>query len=248
MSDVEVIERPPDLASTDGQADDLACPDCEWAPKATWPRGIRSAHLTRHRVAKHNYVVDRSKPKPTAKAGAERSPKVTPPKTAAPAPARRPRKSAAKWLSMTWGLGSGFVPGRGGGIMAWETPAAGAVLDRALAGTIVDRVVLQRVAAEEDRWGDLANLVMLPLIGVILDRAPAAAGNPFIRGFAQAAISDMIEAQLDAELAALRELERLNKKAQAVGRSDVAAAVSEVMGALFGDHPETEDVPVVSVE
>ncbi|HUO47995.1 MAG TPA: hypothetical protein VMU09_04095 [Acidimicrobiales bacterium] len=51
-----------------------------------------------------------------------------------------------------------------GRMLQYQAPAAGLILDKAVAGTLVDRVALQPLARGRDKWEDAAFLVAGPLV------------------------------------------------------------------------------------
>lgn len=51
-----------------------------------------------------------------------------------------------------------------GRMLQYQAPAAGLILDRAIAGTLPDRMVLQPLARGRDKWEDAAFLIAAPLV------------------------------------------------------------------------------------
>lgn len=228
-------EIAPDIAAGNGKAgDELECPDCDFVAK---PGPMARMSLGRHRKWKHNTPGKTAGPKKAApKAKKESAPKV------ASAPVRSARRSAARLLVPVWNVVAGAVPGRAGAVMAWEAPAAGPVLDKALAGTIVDRILLQRLAREEDKWGDVFSLAILPVVGMMVDSG-AYANSPeplkaTIQAMAESAIIDMLGATLAAEAERKRKLASLASKARDAGMEGLEEAVNGIMVALFAPAPE----------
>jgi hypothetical protein len=112
----------------------------------------------------HNAAKHRRSAKPAAKK-ARATRKAPAPR--APAAARR-REPATDILGAAWsGAATYLVPmfspaaARG---MAFVEPGAGDILDRAVAGTPVDNIVLQRFAGAGERLADLRDLMELPVL------------------------------------------------------------------------------------
>jgi hypothetical protein len=235
-----VLEIPPDV-SANGGPERLHCPECGTEVPAL-ARGLPKAWLAGHRKHKHGVEPARTNTHKKERARA-RIPQDAPnvkaqtgvSKTQAPSPARKPRKSVAKWLGRAYGgLGSALVPGRAGGIMAWQAPASGRILDRAAAGSWVDRHVLQRFASESERWEGLGALVLLPAIAVAYDRNPAIAESPIIRDIATDAIIDIAEEILDKQISDQRDFARLEAKAREAGyEGGLREMVAQVMELLL---------------
>jgi len=141
---------------------------------------------------------------------------------------------------MGWNVVAGFVPGRAGGIMAWEGPAAGLLLDQALAGTFVDRQLLQPIGRAEDKWSGVSALVVLPLIGAALDGGMPP--SPFMVEAAEDAFIAVAEAILAAEAERKRQIDAIDRRAREAGHAEgMAEARAEFMTALFG-RPDPEAV------
>ncbi len=232
-----VLDRPPDVSGP--SSDGLICPEPNCSYVA--PGGpMAAARLGVHRRAKHGVIgANEKKAKGSAKA---KAPAKAPAAKAAPstassttAPARQKRHSLAGTLGSAWGFLAGtFGPGRPGFVMAWAAPAAGPVLDNAVAGTSLDRRLLQRLAGGSERWSDLGSLLVLPMVAALVEKQPAARDNPQVLEVATQAILRIVDRQLDADIAHNIELERLERKAREAGRDDLRSTIDDLLALLFG--------------
>ena len=140
-----------------------------------------------------------------------------PPKTAAvkAAPARR-RVPCAHLLGPLWSQLARLVPDvPAQRVMVWETPAAGAALDKAVAGTVVDRWVLQKIASTESKYRGAWDLLSLPIMVAAVNRQPAL--FPVVRPMLREAIKANLDAALDAKIVEAADDQRLRAKAEAAG-------------------------------
>lgn len=211
----------PDLSKV---VPDVECDECGWTPNPLWPYGLKKAHLTRHRKQAHGF----SPPPKEAPKRKARQPKVE----AEPRPARTSRKSTAKLLSWVWeGFGT-MMPGRVGGVITYEAPAAGPVLDKALAGSFVDRVLLQRVAKVEDKYEPVF-LLMVPVMAAMA----ADMGQPLppvMEPLLRDAFLSIWGEHLAWEAKQKARMDDLSAKARAAGKSDDLEAEYEAFKAAFG--------------
>lgn len=228
-------ELPPDVGAATSSPE-LHCPDCDFEAK---PGVMARAQLANHR-RKH-----KTNGAPAAKAqGARKAPaKERAPRVAAPPAPRSGRRSAAKFLTPLWTAVAAATPGRAGALMMWEAPAAGPILDKLAAGSIFDRLLLQRMAKEEDRWGDLLSLLTLPAIGMTVDsgtfhQLPPVLQNA-IAGIAEDSIVRMLGQVLEDQERRAKEIDRLEKKARDAGIPDgLRAEVERLLAVLFAPPPQ----------
>lgn len=252
-AEAPAFEAPPDV-DAGGPPDELACdePGCEYMPKATLPGPLRRGQLTQHLAKKHG-----RRPPPKAKKvaakrpAAQRSPRVG----GTPAPSTGRRKSASNILSAFWGLLGSRVPGNAGALMVWQSPAAGPILDKLAAGTKLDRWALQKVANQEDRWGDALALAVVPGVAMLVesgayDRAPDVAKEA-MRGMAEDSVMRSLGSVLDEIARRNRELAALEARALAAGFKPqvvqtpdgplevpaMRAELDRVMGGIFRTPP-----------
>ena len=232
----DVLELEPSTDGTEpelhrGGAPDLSqgsgaeCPECDWSANPAWPVSIQRAHLGRHRRRAHGVA-------PPAKARRKvRVPKVTEPK----AP-RSGRKSAAKLLSWAWeGLGT-MLPGRVGGVLAWEAPAAGPILDRALAGSFVDRWLLQRAAQIEDRYEPVVMLLVPAMAAMAADLGQPV--PPFMEPLVRQAYLSIIGDRLRYEASMRHQMADLAQKAREAGVSEDLGEDYEIFKRSLGLVPQ----------
>jgi hypothetical protein len=159
MTDVLEVELPPALLDDqpvpDVEADKPAyeCPQCGRAAKS--PAGLAS-HV---RNCKGGEV-------PTA-------PAPLTPKQKKPNLPARGRQDASSLLGFVYSTAANFMPSvPAQRAMAWQAPTAGRVLDDAVAGTFIDKAVIQKIASSSNRIEPLFNLVALPMIAMAIDKQP----------------------------------------------------------------------------
>jgi hypothetical protein len=190
--------------------------------------------------------------------------------TARPRASSRSRISVASDLAGLWyGLGSRleatphFPAGR---MMAIQSPAAGLVLDRALEGTIVDRLIVQPLWHSKDQWEDVFYLAAPPLLLMSMQ-------NARIRGMAALEAGDQeqaeridkwirvqglaLESMLRSSLIKLAPMieearRRSEEEDQAIrqafpdldaGEDPVQALLSQLFGAPAGSPPQSTEEP-----
>lgn len=114
------------------------------------------------------------------------------------------RQSAAELLSMgaqvlSWGLTTQETRNPAAGPMArmigFESPILGAEADAALAGTTIDRVLLQRAVSGKDRFERLGPLLLAPMMVGVAALQPAA--WPEIYPMLRACLSPMLPALVE---------------------------------------------------
>jgi hypothetical protein len=89
-------------------------------------------------------------------------------------PPRKPRGLGGKRvpldsdISDVWAFGGRRLEGTAhfatGRMLQYQAPAAGVILDRAVAGTLPDRIIFQRIAKNRDKYEDVAFLLAGPLL------------------------------------------------------------------------------------
>jgi len=139
-------------------------------------------------------------------------PKGTPPK----AKPSGKRHDTAPILGPLYGALARFVPSPAAQrAIAWQAPGAGRALDQALAGSFVDRLLLQKAASAQDKYTPLMSLVGLPVMLALCEKNPAL--FPVLHGQMRSAISYSIEAALDAAAEEKKRQDKLREKAEALG-------------------------------
>jgi len=162
LSDTEVMPATP---VTPKPSFPCGVDDCTKEFTTPMGRGAhqRFAHGIKGAAAK------KKKPAPKKKAPAESKPRQ-------PATAVVRRKSAAEIIGEIFsGLG-GVVQTFDaplGNVLAFEAPAAGLAIDKAVAGTALDRIIVQPLAGGAERWEALGAILALPLMIKLIEMQPA---------------------------------------------------------------------------
>ena len=171
--------------------------------------------------------------------------KKAPAKKAAPRPApvaKKSRVSAAVDLGDAWrGLGRVIAGADApvGRAMIVEGPVAGTIIDDAIAGSVVDRWIVQPLAAGREKYGALITLVGLPLMVGLAEHRPGM--RDAITGRLRATLLDvMIASAEEMEREAKREAD-VSAKLERLGQSGVT--VDATLSWIFlGEQPQ-EDAP-----
>lgn len=216
--------------------------DCELCGKKYQKEYLLKAHkfgpFSKHKLAK-----DGTPTKATPKV-------VKPDQVKTPArnkPTRRegPRRNGERVLGMAWSLCANvFVPRvspRASMVMQWQSAAAGPALDQLVAGSIIDKVIVQRIAGEGDRYRNATALLSLPMLVAIAENQPAIAAQPVFMEMARRAIRVNYEAILDAQIKEKEEEARFEAKAEAAGldlyiqvNGERVNAIDALMADIFG--------------
>ena len=171
MALLDVLEEPPELGSSGFSCTEDGC-GREFKTKAL---------LGVHRWNAHKLRAVKKAP------AAKKAP--APKKESAPRPTperKTPRKDGSAIMGGAWEIAAElFVPNvsRAAAVaMAWQAEAAGPVLDKAVAGTFVDKAVVQKIAGKGGDAKDLGSLLVLPLALAAFERQPALMAQPRVRG------------------------------------------------------------------
>lgn len=141
-----------------------------------------------------------SSPAPAGRPTRERAPKPAKAK-----PSRGARLSAAATITDVWGflgnqtMRTGHVPT--GRMLTWQAPIAGELLDDVAKGTIVDKLLLQRVVGARGKFDAVAAVAGPPLLTLMLERAMAAgdeAKAAMLAGMLKAAIKNALPTMVPA--------------------------------------------------
>ena len=138
-------------------------------------------------------------------------PKPQPPKPK-PRPAGK-RQEVSEMLGGAWSLMAAFVvpmasPAAARG-MQFTAPIAGAVLDDAVAGTPLDKLVLQRFAGTGRKLAGAKDLLTIPMLLLVAEQRPAMLMSPMFEKTFRKAVRDQLssvviamrkEQDLEAEL------------------------------------------------
>ena len=156
-------------------------------------------------------------------------------KPTVPAPSKR--HSCAHLLAPLWGQLARLAPSLPAQrAMAWQAPGAGQVLDQALAGTTVDRWVLQKVVGQESKYRPALDLLSLPVMLAVAER------NPSMLPVLLPALRSLVRSNLDAVLSAKAvkkaEDSKLRAKAEAAGLEWEAQVIDEQGNVVTVDLPD----------
>jgi len=140
-----------------------SCPYCDKTFKAG---GFGRAHLANHVKYSHKDEAPLKKTPPA-------KPKPKLPKSAAlakavPEPKAKARKPAGENLSLLVSGGAQFAAKSGyvplANALMFEAPAAGQAIDLAIAGTFVDRKIVQPLVGGAEKWEALGAVITLPVM------------------------------------------------------------------------------------
>lgn len=165
----------------------------------------------------------------------------------------RARSSGAELLSGAWGLlGMGLIRTGAdvpvGRCLQFQAPAAGEILDKALAGTLVDRALIQPIAARADDAEAVAALVGLPLLVFAFERA-----SEELRPVLEPLLVEALRAHLAAMVPVMKKKQAKERELAKVvddlraeglvpeGTADVDDAIQAMYGAIF--QPAEEPAP-----
>jgi hypothetical protein len=164
------------------------------------------------------------------------------------------RTDASSLLGFIYGTAANFMPSvPAQRAMAWQAPTAGRVLDDAVAGTIIDKVVIQKIAGASNRVEPVFNLVALPLIVMAMDRQPMLGqmlypiARRVMEGNLRAVLVSMKKEKEEAEslgaLAASVGMEWETTVTDAEGKEVRMDVIDSILSKLFERAPEPEPVP-----
>ena len=150
------------------------CPECG----ATFEGAMRNAWLDTHRRSKHGV---KGSQQPKKKATAKKKAPQTKPvgarikeSLASPVAAgrRKPASDIIRRLFVTGAKVVAVVDAPVAACLVFEAPAAGDAIDKAIAGSFVDRLVVQKLAGASERWEALGSVLTLPVMVAMLSRFP----------------------------------------------------------------------------
>jgi hypothetical protein len=132
--------------------------------------------------------------------------------------------------------------------LVFSAPATGAALDEFVAGTVVDRMVVQKVATVSEKWERLGGVIAFPVLVALISRNP---------NLYPALESELRDATLDVLIANIPTLEKQKaREAKAIaalrrlGQIDERFATSEdpiglILRDLFAQPETVEDGPTL---
>lgn len=130
-------------------------------------------------------------------------------------------------------LGMSGVSPAGGMALKLEAPLLGPALDKAVAGTIVDKAVIQPLVKTKGKFDEVAPLVMFPALVAVLERSPAML--PQVYPFLRMAIVPM----LDQLVVSMRKQALEEEKLRAAAAE--LSAMSPEFAAMFESGSEPVD-------
>jgi hypothetical protein len=139
------------------------CPYCDKTFKAG---GFGRAHLANHIKYSHKDKAPLKKTPPAK--GKPKLPKSAALAKAVPEPKAKARKPAGENLSLLVSGGAQFAAKSGyvplANALMFEAPAAGQAIDLAIAGTFVDRKIVQPLVGGAEKWEALGAVITLPVM------------------------------------------------------------------------------------
>jgi hypothetical protein len=139
------------------------CPYCDKTFKAG---GFGRAHLANHIKYTHKDKAPLKKTPPAK--GKPKLPKSAALAKAVPEPKAKARKPAGENLSLLVSGGAQFAAKSGyvplANALMFEAPAAGQAIDLAIAGTFVDRKIVQPLVGGAEKWEALGAVITLPVM------------------------------------------------------------------------------------
>ncbi len=207
--------------------------------------GARFLNRGRHESKMHKEEKAKAKtsPKPKGKPGPKPKPKVAKP---ASKPAAR-RTSAADAISTVLASAGSMVAKVDQPLsraLTISAPATGSAIDELVAGTFVDRSVLQPFAKGADKWERLGGVIAFPVLVAVISRRP----QMFVplEGYLRDSLTDVLVASVPA----MQKRKAKEKKAvdalSALAQVDERYAQSEdpiglLLADIFGDPDGSED-------
>ena len=152
---------------------------CRYCPE-TFQGAARYVQRGLHEKRKHpdEFAAAKAgvKPKVKAKKGQHRKPAATKSVTGPVTPPGKKRISAADAIATNLGRIAKIVAQADlplGRALTFSAPATGVAVDELVAGTVVDRVVVQKFAGLSDKWDKLSGAFAFPVLVAIVSRNPA---------------------------------------------------------------------------
>ena len=175
------------------------------------------------------------------------------PKERTPKPSAR-RTSAVEFLTTAWAGAGQYLVRSGkdlpvGRVLQIQAPSAGAQLDVLLAGTFLDKLILQPLAKSYDSVSGLGSLLAFPMLVGVYEHSPQS--RPVVEGLlidiARSSLGDLapaLRAQRTKEAKAVKDLQELTDLLDvpvAKGEDPITAFLNMIFaGATLEPEPETE--------
>ena len=177
--------------------------------------------------------------------------KKTEPKKAEPKKETRgrPRKrtSVKSELGMVWKMAANFVAAVNAPTakaVVLEAPIAGQILDDAVAGTIIDRWLIQPFAGASDKYGPLVLLIGFPAAVYIADTHPE--HRPMVEDYVRKAIVQIMVSTADEMRATAQAEAHASEQLAELGSAGITA--DGLMSWLFEENAEAPAEEPVTVD
>lgn len=218
------------------------CPDCNEKVTANSDLGLRIV-MGKHRAKKHpgSSVFIPTKPK-----------EEKPPREPAEPKERKSRRNGSEILTMVAsGLGSllaGVGSPAAGMALKLEAPLIGPAGDKAIAGTVVDRLALQKLLQAKGKFDQVGPLIAFPLLVALCEKQPAM--RPQLYGPLRMCITPMLPQLVKAMQKQAADAEKLAQAAADLSNIDPGFAalfadgvdpVDAILGTLFAGETEQSE-------
>ena len=150
------------------------CPECN----ETFVGNMRNARLGTHRRYKHGVKGQQSNKKkgPAKKKAPQTKPLTARVKESLASPVvtgrRKPASDIIRRLFVTGAKVVSVVDAPVAACLVFEAAAAGDAIDKVIAGSFVDRLVIQKMAGASEKWEGLSSVIALPICVVLVSRYP----------------------------------------------------------------------------
>ena len=144
---------------------------CRYCPE-TFEGGARYVQRGLHEKRKHpdEHAAAKAGVKPKVKAKKQTTPR--PPKVIIPKPKRIPAGDSISQVVGLVGQVVGNVDAPMGRALVFSAPATGSAVDELVAGTVVDRLVIQKFAGAADKWEKVGGVIAFPVLIAVISRNP----------------------------------------------------------------------------
>lgn len=161
----------------------------------------------------------------------------------------RPKKrtSVKSELGMIWKMAANFVSAinaPAAKAVALEAPIAGQILDDAVAGTVIDRWLIQPFAGASDKYGPLILLIGFPAAVYIADTHPE--HRPMVEDYIRKAIVQIMVSTADEMKATAEREAHASEQLAELGSAGITA--DGLMTWLFEEHAEAPAEEPVTVD
>lgn len=161
----------------------------------------------------------------------------------------RPRKrtSVKSELGMIWKMAANLVAAinaPAAKAVALEAPIAGQILDDAVAGTVIDRWLIQPFAGASDKYGPLILLIGFPAAVYIADVHPE--HRPMVEDYIRKAIVQIMVSTADEMKATAEREAHASEQLAELGSAGITA--DGLMTWLFEEHAEAPAEEPVTVD